>query len=329
METADAIGHTAVSFTIEQDNQIVFEDVAHVGYRMTGIHPVIAPETWYPAETGAFTLTIAIDVDNRVEETDELDNIIILTGTVLPASGQTYPLLDAQVALDDRWITNPEIPLTITHTGGVLDTVIVQTRQYDSLSDNVGEPQLIQTESITAVSTPTLSLPDTIKPGSVMLALWANDGQETRPVYLSVNYAPPNTPINKDELHCYPFNLHAGDNVQIKLNVPIGADANLFVWYPRNYGEPNLVGSRPGSDRSILSWAPLDGEYLLCVRGETEGQTTYTLTVATNEDVVIHPTHNENDEDAFMPDKRPFFIKSTPYPPTIIHTIYLPVLQRN
>ena len=224
----------------------------------------------------------------------------------------------AELANGQQWVTELSAPLQLSTTARThaFDALAVTTYQFADPTSGVGLANWLDSQQLaTSGNTATIPLNAALTAGPVQLHVWTSDnGALSRlPSSVHFNYVPANAPIAYDQTICYPFFAQLNDHIQIALNVPDGDNADLFVWYPRSFDQPNLRGTRVGDDEMLIAAAPLSGDYLLCVRGATVGGTTFTLTVAQNETpTFVHSTAHENDPAAPVPDKRYFLENPVP-----------------
>lgn len=310
LEAAGELGNVIVQFAIEQNGMTVYSDTVGTGRIFTGTHWVSAVRSWTPATTDPFTLTITADPDDFIDEADETDNQMVFVDAVSAESGTSSPP-DATLLNNQQWITDLNAPLSFSD-GRFVNSELKITAYQFMINDGVGAPFVRGSKVLTtAGGNIQVPLGTTLSAGAIRLHVWeiVDDEYSQLPTPLQLNYIPANTSISQGEMHCFPFDATVGDDIQLRLNVPDGDDANLFVWYPYSYASPDLIGTRVGDDDLLLD-APITGEYLLCVRGETAGRdpngnTTYTLSVIENGDTLFtHPTTPENDADATVPTHR-------------------------
>lgn len=324
LETSGAIGHAIITFAIEQAGSVVYTDTIGTGRIFTGTQWIQASRAWTPSATGVYTLTVTVDPENYIDEANEADNQLVFVDLVSAESG-TDITPNAAVANGQQWITDLSAPLTVEGSSRSAATQLaVTTYQFTQPQSGIGQPVARASTTLnTTGATVDLPLSGAIAPGPVQLHVWELDGDsETQlPATLRVNYVPANAPIALNELACYPFSAEAGDQIQMRLSVPNGDDANLFVWYPHSLNAPDLTATRSGDDHLRIDDAPLTGDYLLCVRGETASGTTYTLSVVENGAAIFtHPTTPENQASATVPASRPLFEQPLPQSTSLVPT---------
>ena len=315
LQSSGVLGHVIVQFSVEQNGATVYSDTIGTGRIFTGTHWLKAEQPWTPTQTGAYTLTVTVDPQNYVDEAVEADNVLVFVDAVSAEAGSNIQP-DTAVPNGQQWVTDLSAPIVISDSSRSVSNLEVTAYQFSQPASGVGTSfERSTTVHNTVNGAFDLPLDSSVTAGAVQLHVWQTDG-ETRtqlPAPLRINYIPANTPIADGALLCYPFFADVGDQIQMRLNVPEHANANLFVWFPNNVAAPNLAGTRAGDDQLRIDSAPVDGEYLLCVRGETAGGTTFTLSVVENgEALFAHPTVRENSAEASIPNSRPLFEQPLP-----------------
>lgn len=301
VRSAGELRNTLVSFSIEQAGATVYSATVGTGYLFTGTHVIAADAAWIPAVAAPYTVTVVVDGPNVVAEADEQDNRAEFAGRVRATAELPPP---PQVALDgDRqWITERAVTL-VNRERAPTGTWRVRIYQFAGVETGVAQPVLLADQAWTPVAGGnSVPLPVALQPGPVQMLIWSVVGGQVsaQPVDLRFNYAPAGAMLAAGAVTCYPFTAAAGRPLALRLNTPDAQDANLFVWYPGSIGRANLIGARPGDDELVIENAPLTGEYLACVRGETPGGVSYTLSAATGG----HPTVGENDPTVPQPAAR-------------------------
>ncbi len=283
--SADMLRNADVHFTVEQAGTVVYSETVTTGHLEVGSHWLAAEIGWTPTVTGSFVLTATLDPANFIVEPDESNNTITFTDSVQVPSGA----LNVATAI---WVTDPVLSFASNAA-----QLRVQAFQFD----NAGNPTLV-TDQLVNVADGGGELSADFAPGLIRLHIWADASE---PQLRFVNYAPAHAPLAAGERTCYAVGAAAGDSLQIQLNVTTG-DANAFLWYPNNHGQPNLAATKVGSDALVVSHAPQTGRYLLCIYAtNARADAEYTLSVAQNEPVFLRPT--TTDQAAFVPNRQPHF----------------------
>jgi len=154
----------------------------------------------------------------------------------------------------------------------------------------------------------------TLNPGPVVLHVWAwsSGGITVYPSMVQFNYTPPNTALATGQQHDFLFHVDAGDTLNVDLNA-LSGDANMFMWMPTNFGLPTWQATALGSDVLSIN-APVTGEYLLSVYGQSGGN--YSLTTTRNGlPYARRAAPRANNPNAYVPESRPTFIEVIPEPP--------------
>ncbi|MGB0384969.1 MAG: fibronectin type III domain-containing protein [Ardenticatenaceae bacterium] len=329
ISTAHAAVKTTVAFTVTQSSTTVFSDVVHIpGVLMTGTHSVQASQAWVPALANPavaepFTLEVMVDHDNHVSETNELDNLLTMSDVVAPALANPRPIITATIANNLQWITDTTASLHVVQAASTqpppVQTVEVQVYQYVAGSaPNTQVPVLLNSQSFSSLSLPqavNVSL-NGLTPGPVVLHVWgwSTGGVTVYPSIVKFNYIPPNTALAAGEQHDFLFNPNAGDTLEFDLNALTG-DPNMFLWTPINFGVPTWSATAVGSDYLNPS-APVSGEYLLSVYGQSSG--TYTLTTKRNGVPYARRAARANNPNAYVPNGRPTFSEPIPEAPSAV-----------
>ncbi|MGB0386413.1 MAG: choice-of-anchor Q domain-containing protein, partial [Ardenticatenaceae bacterium] len=328
ISTAHAAVHTTVAFTVTQSSTTVFSDVVHIpGLLLTGTHPVNASKLWSPALANPavaepFTLEVMVDHDNHISETNELDNVLTMSNVVAPAPANPRPIITATIPNNLQWITDTTASLHVVQAPSTqpppVQTVEVQVYQYVAGSaPNTQVPILLNSQTFSSVSLPqalNVSLSG-LTPGPVVLHVWgwSTGGVTVYPSIVKFNYIPPNTALPTGEQHHFLFNANAGDTLEFNLNA-LSGDPNMFLWLPTNFGVPTFRATVVGSDYLTPS-APIRGEYLLSVYGQSSG--TYTLTTKRNGVPYARRAARANNPNAYVPENRATFMEPIPDAPEI------------
>ncbi|MGB0385105.1 MAG: CARDB domain-containing protein [Ardenticatenaceae bacterium] len=311
----------AVEFAVTQNNTIVFSDTVGAGYLVTGTYQIDASQTWVPDTTGSFMLSVTVDADNRISETNENNNTDTLTDIVWPPSDRR-PIITATVTNDLQWMPNNVVDLDIVQASetnppsvGVLTIQLYEYQPGDN--PNIQVPVNTHTETISNVPLPWSSdpftLPAGLNPGPIVLHVWAHSagGWSPMPDVVKFNYNPPNTTLAEGEEQYFRFHALRNDTLQMDLNLSSGDDANLFVWDPYNYGSPTWLRTNIGDD-DLDESMPANGEYVVTVYGETTS--TYTLDVTRNAipgGRMSEQRFDDDNPDAYVP-ARPLFLEPIP-----------------
>ncbi len=330
--------NTQVRFTVYVNGAAVFSDTVATGYRSAGMHPIYAARLWTPTITGVYTMVVDVDADNRIRESDEMNNRFTTAPDIIWPTA-TRPVISAEVVGNRQFITTPDVPLNVTQIAGLapIQQMTIQIYGYiPGVDPQTQVSVLLDTQVFPNLVLPLsnfiLTLPASVTPGPLELHVWgwSADGLTVAPVMLKLNYAPA-TSITAGGDHYFRFTATAGESWQFDLNVTNG-DANLFAWDPYNIGSPTWNATAVGSD-SLSFTASLAGQYILNVHGETPAD--YTLSATRNGVPGLRrsgSTAAVNHSQAFIPTARPAFVAPIPNIPEIIQSkvkIFLPLVSRN
>jgi hypothetical protein len=291
IELAAAVSTTGVApnallhFEVRQDTTVVYTSTVNTGTLITGTQRIVADKIWLPQLAGPFKVLITVDADDRVAESVETNNLGLFESTV-GASQPRLPMISGQVE-DKRqlWPTRT-VSLTINQDQASLPAVnrlLVQIYQFKpGLDPRVQVPLLRGVQTIVAPSLPTVGvlLPPTTQPGAVMLYIWAQSsaGWSVNPLVLRLNYAPPKAFLANEARHIFRFVAVRGEALQLTAQLISGKNIDLFLWEPYVIGPPTQQSASVGTDSISLPAAPLTGEYVLVVRGDSLSGAEYTLT---------------------------------------------------
>lgn len=334
--TTTRIPNALVRFTVLQNNVEVFSDTVGTGYLPAGVHPIYAGRPWTPTATGKYTITVEVNVDQRIIGDDPSDNARAFTDTVWAVA--TRPIIAATVNGGQQFVSTPQVALDITQIAGdaPVQYMAVQIYGYGPGEDpQTQTPGLLDTQFFPNVSLPLtnfildLSADLRIGPRELHIWGWSADGVSVAPAIVKFNYAPPATLAASGE-HDFLFNTAANDTWEFNLDVSAG-DANLFVWDTYNIGFPTWQATYVGSDMLAFT-APFAGQYVLSVHGETQAD--YSLSATRNGAAgLLQAGAGVNNPRAFVPTSRPTFNAPIPKLPEIPKTVkefrlFLPLVQR-
>ncbi len=270
---------------VQQNSGIVFDQRINVGPLLPGNYQLNAPLPWRPTSLEPFSITITIDSDDRVAETNEQNNLLVFKGEVV--NRPPLPLIQASTA--QRLLSTRTLVLQITQNQATLpaiNRIIVQVYQYAQATP--GEPLrpvlrgrlFIPVSSLPDVA---LTLPPSVEPGALMLHIWGVSpaGRSTEPALLRLNYAPPNVALAPGAQDVYQFFLQRGDSASFSLAVQQG-NADLALWEPFVDEPPTQQSAQAGGDSVIIDQVPLSGPFTLVVQGDVNSSSSYTLSVLRN-----------------------------------------------
>ncbi|MBN1889580.1 MAG: hypothetical protein JW850_16410 [Thermoflexales bacterium] len=336
IHTAHTVKNPQLSFAVVQSDTLVFWDAVGLGDMVTGTHQVEASQLWVPSVSGPFTLTVTVDPDDRVVETDEEDNVWTIVDDVWSASWPR-PILTASTSSQQQWLATIQPSLELAQdpsTWPLAQSLAIQVYQYTT-STQVATAHLLGEQIWHKIALPlspfTLTLPLTTAPGPLVLHIWgwSAGGWSQRPAVVEFNYVPPATPILSGTQHTYLMELERGDDLTLALDVATGGDANLFVWDPYTGDSPAWQAVKAGDDVLTIDPAPFEGRYILGVYGQTSA--TYTLTVVHDGQPGLAQTTGSDHLVAYVPPTRPAFIPPIYQVPAFspVTLVYLPLIINN
>jgi hypothetical protein len=319
-----------VRFRVTQEGTTMYEDSINAGYLVTGTHRILAPTPWIPTAVGAWNLEVTVDSLDVIAETDEGNNQAFRAGKTVDAAS-TLPRINAKVADSRQFIADTNLPLLVDAdpAGAPPSGLLVQMYQFvPSSSPDVRVPVLRGQQQIAALALPqvTVTLPPSIRPGALVLHVWARSttGWSLEPAVVMLNYAPANAALPADVNHFYRFSALRGQQIQLSLDLSDGQNADLFVWEPYVVGSPPLGATAPGDDVIRLDPVRLSGEYVVMVRGDTKA-VAYSLT-ASRSGSPLRAATEARPSLALAPTSRPRFVDPVAEQPQL--SVYLPVLLR-
>jgi hypothetical protein len=341
-----------VQFAVYEGDAVVYSDTIGAHYLITGEHLVQASRPWIPTAGGVYTIEVAVDPYNLVQESNENNNAQVVRIVALDGPIFARPVITGHVFGDAQWLTGPTVTLEIFPQAIVgappIDALKIVAYQFVADATRPAlAPVKVAEQTITSPTLPAVpyTLPADLKPGPVVLHVWAlsSAGSSLRPAAIWFNYTPQDRPIDEDEAQYFVFMGAAGTTYQIDLAVPDGTDANLFVWYPYNHETPDAAGISDGSDTVVID-APVSGMYFVAVRGETIGGTLYALNLTPNVMPLnasgaagaakafatpARAANNSAAEETTIPDSRPSVQSPIPeLPQESVVRAFLPVLVR-
>lgn len=289
IETQTVVDNPLVQFQVSHHETVVFSDTVSAGYLMTGTHEIKASRAWSPTVNGPFTLVVTVDSDDRVLETDELDNRQALTAEILPK--QARPVIQGRMQQGWQWVSQRNLWLELNQPdrqATPVETLLVQGYQYQAgLTPRARLPSKVYEQTLPQPVPPNglvaLTLPPLINPGPITLIIWgisAKQAMSVAPVVIQFNYAPENRILQAGQSQYFLVDAQAGERFEFELSVAANQDANLFAWLPFQFTVPTWRAVQWGNDRLVINPIPFDGQYLISLRSETT--TNYRLQVKRN-----------------------------------------------
>jgi hypothetical protein len=276
---------------------------------------VSADQDWSPAVAGTYTLTLTVDPNDQILETNEGDNAVTRSDQVLTWTGPR-PVVTATVSGGLQLVVSNTVALEVQSSQSPA-ALFIQVYQYPATltpTAQVVSPTPVYLKTFTNITLPLSAWPFTIPaatlhPGPVVVHIWGvtSNGPSDSPAIVTFNYAPPAASLAAGAAHYFLLNLNQDDTAHLDLTANSG-DPNLFGWRPYNYGTPNWQGTAVGSDSLDIASAPFTGQYLFEIYGQTAGS--YTLAFTRNGVAGLRHTAPTTDPNpaAYIPAARPYFV---------------------
>ncbi|MBI1293415.1 hypothetical protein GC175_00470 [bacterium] len=208
--------------------------------------------TWTPPGAGSFVLSADIDPQNVISESNESNNTVNRTISVLPAVlDQTPPTVDSFTINQGANVTQAlAVSLNVAATdpapGSAVESVLFAEYEYSQGANAwvlAAESGWLDYTNAESAFTWTL-LPSS---GVKYLRAWAADGEGNVSTAAGafINLVPPSESLAQEEARLYRYTLQAGDELAVTLT-PLSGDADLYIWQP-NPGAAPLVSNQEGS----------------------------------------------------------------------------------
>lgn len=233
------------------------------------------PLTWTPPQPGNHTIYAVIDPDNRIAESDENNNILRRSFTVLPtAVDMTGPVVDSVVIRDGMVTTDsPDVDVRVQASdrgSGVRAIFLVEYEyargagrwtpvQWSGWLDYTGTP----------TTYPWKLLPS---PGARYIHAWAADNAgniSALPGIGLINYAHAHDDIlEAGETRLYRYHLQESEQM-LAFAIPGQGDPDLYIWPPDHQSRGPWVTNLRDAVDEIGFVAPVSGTYQMEVTGFT------------------------------------------------------------
>ncbi len=303
------------------------------------------PVPWQPAAPGVYTLYAVIDSGDSVVETNEMNNVVTRTVTVLPSLPDTTPpsvisftvnggaqtTNDRQVALN---ISAVDSALrSLQPASDVIGVIYVEFEFVQSIKDWV--PVQVSDWLPYAQASVDYLWQLRPSPGAHYIKAWVADGAgnvSPTPGSQLINYMPDQAEIVEGQVYIYRVRLNAGDGLRVRLT-SLAGDADLYVWNPDSTSAGSSYNDSLASTVDEVSFtAAMDGVYQI----EVEGFATlslYTLevipTVSTTTPLLIaRPSGRARGQPMLVPGEDPTDDVGLPSAEPGAYTVYLPVVLR-
>ncbi len=224
------------------------------------------PVVWTPPAPGVYTLFARIDPDGRIPESDEQNNQIFRTVTVLPTQPDFQAPQVLALRIDGGQETTTRRPVSLTvaaaDVGSQVQAVTFVEYEYVRASDRWVPVQW--SEWLTY--TPGMAYPWTLlpTPGRRYLRAWAVDAQgniSRGSALAGINYAPPGRDaLARDEVRLFRYRLRQGDHLSAFV-IPQQGDPDIYIWPPDHAVRGAWVTNLREDVDELGVVAPLDGEY--------------------------------------------------------------------
>jgi hypothetical protein len=233
---------------------------------------------WTPPHAGSFTLYAVLDPRNQVTESDETNNLIKRTVTVLPTLVDMDAPLIERLTVDDGAHTTQSTAISITIAAADADHPVraVYWVEYEYVR---GADEWVPAQWSgwrDYEDTPTryawALLPS---PGIKYIQAWAADDKGnamSQPALAAINYVPADEDqVDQGQVRLYRYNLNRGDRLSAFL-IPSEGDPDLYVWPPDFQLRPPWITNLSKGVDEVGFVAPVDGVYQLEISGYTDAR---------------------------------------------------------
>ncbi len=230
---------------------------------------------WTPPSAGSFTIYAVIDPGNKVKESDENNNLIKRTVTVLPTIvDMEAPHIDELVINNGAATTQSRqisVRVRASDTEHPVQAVYFVEYEYIRGADQWVAVQWSDWLPYTGTPT-TYEWTLLSSPGIKYIQAWATDergNSMSQPQLAAINYAPASEDsLSKDELRLYRYPLTAGEQLSAFL-LPTEGDPDLYVWPPDAQVRPPWITNLTSGVDELGFVAPVGGTFQLEISGYT------------------------------------------------------------
>jgi hypothetical protein len=233
-----------------------------------------SPVGWTPSTPGVYVLTATIDPDNLIAESNEDNNVISRSLSVLPpATDQTPPVVESfAINHGDKQTQSLTVNLSVTASdplpGSGVQSILYQEYEF---SQGAGAWLAVKSSGWLDFGEASNGYTWTLLPsaGVKYLQAWVADpsGNVSQlPAKALINYVPPTEALAADEARLYRYSLNVGDQLTATLTSTLG-DADLYVWSPTPNQEPWVSNLEGAAVDSITLFASQSGVYQVEVWG--------------------------------------------------------------
>jgi uncharacterized repeat protein (TIGR01451 family) len=188
----------------------------------------------------------------------------------LPGGDMTRPTVQSLVIGDADVLTDPEVNLTISASDDMeLESMLIQ--EWIISESRPYRWQLVQSSGwVPFASVVPWMLTDDAGVHVVGVVVADKANNMSRLTGNAMDYASlllPEDTVGEGGLVAYFVNYDAGTDVTANL-ATLSGDADLYVWFPGNFGTPDLYSIEEGTAPDMVMFtAPTSGRYIFAVRG--------------------------------------------------------------
>ncbi len=231
---------------------------------------------WGAHPAGDYTIFAEIDPDDEVPETNESNNVVSRTVTILPPLADITPPLVTDFLVNggaSRTVTR-SVTLSVTATDDREPTQVYYVEQHYNLGARAWVP-VQWTDWLPYNDQPH---PWTLHPNTGLryLQAWAADAAgniSCAPLRAQINYIPASDQMAAGETRTYRQMAQAGQCLRVRIE-PAYGDPDLYVWPPGyQMGDDYWYSiNGPGEVDEVQFETPKDGNYQIEVDGVTEAE---------------------------------------------------------
>ncbi len=232
--------------------------------------------TWTPTEPGNYTLYAVIDPDNQIPETDETNNVLMRSVTVMPLVTDVLPPQIDELSINDGALiaTSRDVRLSVRATdqeSGVRAVKFVEYKYIAGVDRWIPVQESTWLDYVGAPATYDWRLVDT--PGIKYILAWVSDragNVSESPVLAGINYLPaqPDT-LAAGEARVFRYPMAIGEQMSAFV-MPRSGDPDLYVWPPDHETRSPWISQQESGPDEVSFVAPVAGEYQVEVHGITD-----------------------------------------------------------
>lgn len=333
---------TAVEFVLRNETGDVVLSRSQIPFLAPAFVESTGKVIWEPEDPGRYTICAIIDPDNQLKETDENNNMVCRTVTVLDQVPDLTPPLVQNLSIEDGVVSTTEVAVTLDVTAADpppnprsgLDAIKFIEFEYN-LAASRWLP--VQQSEWVPYSLADEDYPWTLLQtyGTRYMRAWAVDKAgniSSEPARDVINLVPSEQVgyVAEDGVVFYRMLVEQGQTFTATLT-PVSGDPDLYVWASNN---EFWYSSNPTGIDSVAFEAPETGIYQIEVHGYTNAE--YRLTFGTT-DMPVKPSRRLEASDKPFPtaptvrlDDLPgsdFYDLNPPLEPVSNFYIYLPLIR--